>query len=391
MHYKKIFNVHLRDDTQAKDNFETTEGGSIYAVGSGGTITGRGAGIHGVNRFGGVIVLDDLLKPSEATSDTVRENVNDWYFNTLQSRLNNPNTPIIFIGQRLHEDDIASRLIKTGEYKVLVIPAIDAAGNALHPKLHDKNTLLKMKENSPYEFAAQYQQDPQPAGGGIFKPEWFVKLDNDPKIIATFITCDSAETDKEYNDATVFSFWGLYKIKVADIETDTYGLHWIDCLELRIEPKDLESSFLNFYSDCMKYKVKPSIAAIEKKSTGVTLLSVLKKYQGLQLIEIERNRSSGSKIERFLEAQPFVASRRISLLEDAKHTTICIEHCRKITANNSHRHDDIADTLYDAIHIGLITNVVANFIRRDTDDASFAKNFMSSVNKIDQMKKNAYK
>ena len=29
----------------------------------------------------------------------------------------------------------------------------------------------KIKEESPYVFASQYQQDPQPAGGGIFKKE----------------------------------------------------------------------------------------------------------------------------------------------------------------------------------------------------------------------------
>ena len=130
-HYRKIFGVELRDDTSAKDNFETKQGGSVYAAGAGGTITGRGAGIKSHDGFGGCIVIDDIHKPDEVSSDTIREGINDWYYNTLQSRINSPNTPVIFIGQRLHEDDLAAHLINSGEWKTLIIPAIDPAGNAL--------------------------------------------------------------------------------------------------------------------------------------------------------------------------------------------------------------------------------------------------------------------
>lgn len=389
--YNDIFNVRLKDDTSAKDNFETTASGSVYAAGAGGSITGRGAGIKNCNRFGGCIVIDDIHKPDEVTSDTIREGINEWYYNTLQSRINAPNTPIIFIGQRLHEDDLAATLIKSGEWKTLIIPAIDGAGNPLHPQMHDIKTLLKMKESSPYNFASQYQQDPQPAGGGIYKTEWFVKHEHAPDILATFITCDSAETSKDYNDATVFSFWGLYKVKVKDIETDIYALHWIDCEEIRVEPKDLENAFLNFYANCNKHKVKPKLAAIEKKSTGVTLISVLKKYPGMQLLEIERTKATGSKTARFLEAQPYVAQRLISLPVNGRHTTMCIEHCRKITANCSHKFDDICDTMYDAIKIALIDKTIVHRTESPPDDPVAARSFMSTSKRIDQLKKNAYK
>jgi predicted phage terminase large subunit-like protein len=389
--YQDLFGVTLKDDTSAKDNFETNKGGSVYAAGAGGSITGRGAGIKGCYRFGGCIVIDDIHKPDEVTSDTIREGINEWYYNTLQSRLNSPHTPIIFIGQRLHEDDLAATLIKSGHWKTLIIPAIDSAGNPLHPQMHDLKMLKQMQESSPYNFAAQYQQDPQPAGGGIYRPEWFVKHDVEPQILSTFITCDSAETDKNFNDATVFSFWGLYRVKIRDVETDQYALHWIDCEEIRVEPKDLQNSFLNFYANALKHKVKPSMAAIEKKSTGVTLLSVLKDYQGLQLIEIERNKASGSKIARFLEAQPYVASKQISLPTYGKHTPMCIEHCRKITANDSHRFDDICDTMYDAIKLALIDKVVINRTTTPDDDPNMAKNLMSTFRQVDRLKRNAYK
>jgi predicted phage terminase large subunit-like protein len=101
------------------------------------------------------------------------------------------------------------------------------------------------------------------------------------------------------------------------------------------------------------------IAAIEKKSTGTTLLSVIKDIQGIQVRDINRTRASGSKTQRFLECQPYTASKRISFTRGARHIDKCINHMTKITANDSHRHDDIADTLADAIKIALIDKLLS--------------------------------
>lgn len=378
--YKKLFCVELKGDASAKDNFETTDGGSVYAAGAGGTITGRGAGIQNCNRFGGAIIIDDIHKPSEVTSDTMRESVISWFTNTLQSRVNSPITPIIFIGQRLHEADLAACLLKgvdAHSWNLLSIKALDSVNNALLPAMHTTEMLLDMREKMPYEFAAQYQQDPQPAGGGIFKADWFVKVEEfeQLEILTTFITGDTAESVKDYADYTVFSFWGLHKIKLRGEETGLFGLHWIDCLQERIEPKDLESAFLNFWTNCMRYPVKPQIAAIEKKSTGSTLLSVLQKVQGLRLIEIDRNRRSGNKTNRFIKAQPYIASRQVSLPTHGKHTEMCIDHMRKITANESHRHDDIADTCADAIQLSLIDKVIYNTSENKEKEEFILKTF----------------
>jgi hypothetical protein len=360
--YKKIFKVELSPDSTAKGNFKTTAGGNIYAAGAGGTITGFGSGIHGGTDIGGALIIDDIHKPDQVTSDVIRANINEWWFNTCMSRVNNPNTPIVGIGQRLHEDDLFANFAKNNEWKSLIIPALDIHNNALHPGLHTTEKLLEMKEASPYNFAAQYQQNPIPAGGSVFKPEWFELMDEEPNILVTFITADTAETDKTYNDATVFSFWGLYKIVNFGRETDAYALHWIDCYETRIEPKDLHDEFMAFYQGCMMHKVAPSLAAIEKKSTGVTLLSVLKEMRGIRILEVERNANSLNKAARFYNIQGFVAKKCISLPRIGRHTVNCLEHCRKITGNNSHRFDDIADTLYDAIKIALIDKILINYI-----------------------------
>lgn len=392
--YKALFNVEIRRDSSAKDYFQTEQGGVVAAFGSKGAITGHDAGMPGLDRFSGCVLIDDIHKPDEIHSDTIRETVKRNYFETIERRLRAPNVPLILLGQRLHEDDLPAHILSGADgkpWKTVIIKALDDAGNARYPEVNPKKDLLIMQEKQPYVFASQFQQDPMPSGGALFKEDWFVLLDDEPKILGTFVTCDSAETDKEYNDATVFSFWGIYKIDFKGREIDgLYGLHWIDCLELRVEPKDLESEFLDFYAGCMRHKVKPKFAAIEKKSTGVTLLSVLKNVPGLKTLDIDRSGSKNNKTVRFLEMQSYVANKQISLPANGKHTKLVIDHMKKITANNTHRFDDIADTCYDAIKLGLIDKVdVENkFVASNNSDT--AKSIMSSYTHLDNLRKRAY-
>lgn len=389
--FNELFGVKLSKDEQAKDNFSMdTYKGSVYAAGAGGTLTGFGAGLKNVNRMAGAIIIDDILKPDEATSDTVREGINDWYHNTLVSRLNSPSTPIVYIGQRLHEDELVARLIQSGEWEQVILPAIDPAGNPLYPEMHSIAALRKMQAESEYVFSAQYMQNPIPAGGGLFKEHWFPVLDYMPKIIATFITADTAETVQSYNDASVFSFWGLYQLQIGErLIPDTYCLHWLDCWELRVEPKDLQDEFMSFWRSCMLFPQKPQFCAIEKKSTGVTLISSLKEIQGLRIIDIDRPRGA-NKTNRFLEIQPILAQKRVTLPVDAKHTVPCIKHMAKITANESHRWDDIADTCAQAVKMGLIDKIVINSAVTSTDYNVLGKSIFSPQQKIARLKQKSY-
>jgi phage terminase large subunit-like protein len=81
---------------------------------------------------------------------------------------------------------------------------------------------------------------------------------------------------------------------------------------------------------------------------------VLDEMQGIQIRDISRTKASGSKTERFLEMQPYFASKRVTFTRDRHHVELCKEHMKKITANNTHKHDDLADNAYDAIKIALI-------------------------------------
>ena len=81
----------------------TTEQGGRLSTSVGGVLTGRGADC---------IVIDDPLKPDDALSETQRKAVNDWYDNTLLSRLNDKNNGrIVIIMQRVHQNDLVGHVL----------------------------------------------------------------------------------------------------------------------------------------------------------------------------------------------------------------------------------------------------------------------------------------
>ncbi len=99
--YEALFDTRISGERDAASEFETNEGGFRLSTSVGGVLTGRGADI---------IIIDDPLKADDALSETRRRSVNEWYDNTLRSRLNSQeNGAIIIVMQRLHADDLNRR------------------------------------------------------------------------------------------------------------------------------------------------------------------------------------------------------------------------------------------------------------------------------------------
>lgn len=209
--YREIFpEVLLRHDSNAKGDWRTTAGGVVYAQGAGGTITGFGAGKMRP-KFGGAIIIDDPHKADEARSDTMRKNVIEWFGNTLESRKNSPDTPIILIMQRLHESDLAGYLLAGGngeKWEHVVIPAISEDGKALWPAKHEIDQLRVMEQANPYVFAGQYLQRPAPLAGGEFKPAKIEVIDAMPAGTRLVRGWDLAGT-KDGGDWTAGGLLGL--------------------------------------------------------------------------------------------------------------------------------------------------------------------------------------
>jgi predicted phage terminase large subunit-like protein len=223
--------VNLRTDSQAKDEWRTDVGGCVYAVGAGGTITGYGAGKQREG-FGGAIVIDDPHKADEARSEVVRQNVIDWYQTTLESRCNSPQTPIILIMQRLHENDLAGWLLAGGtkeKWELLCLETLRDEGtdheSALWPEKHSLDDLHRLKLSKPYTFSGQYQQSPCQPEGNIFKPD---KIDIIPAVPAgtTFVRAWDLGASEDGGDYTVGFKLGQMtdgRWLIADLSRGQYG------------------------------------------------------------------------------------------------------------------------------------------------------------------------
>jgi predicted phage terminase large subunit-like protein len=202
--------VKIKDDSHAKDEFRTSDGGIIYATGSDGTITGYGAGKMR-DGFGGAIVIDDPHKAGEATSDLQRQNVIDWFQMTMESRKNRPDTPIILIMQRLHEDDLTGWLLAGGngeDWEHLKIPARNEAGESFWPSQFPEETLTRQEEASRYVFAGQYMQNPVPRGGAMFQREWFEVIPAAPANCTWIRGWDFAASEGTNSDWTAGCLMG---------------------------------------------------------------------------------------------------------------------------------------------------------------------------------------
>lgn len=182
--YRELFpKTVISPKRSAAHDFETTRGGGRLSTSVGGTLTGRG---------GDIIIIDDVIKPEDAFSETVREAVNEWFRRTLVSRLNDKSSgAIICVMQRLHQYDLCGMLLEGGGWDHLSLPATAEedeqvsltrgrihhrrTGDILHPERESREVLEKQRADMgsiPYE--AQYQQAPVPALGNVFKAAWLM-------------------------------------------------------------------------------------------------------------------------------------------------------------------------------------------------------------------------
>ena len=272
---QRLFKTRLSEEKQAVNDFETMAKGFRIATSIGGVLTGRGAD---------VVIIDDPLKPDEAISDVRRRAANEWYDNTLFSRLNNKQTGcIIILMQRLHEDDLVGHVLGQESWEVIEFPAIAVvdevhviktayssythlrkAGEALHPERESLETLERIRQTlGEYNFTGQYQQCPAPLGGGMIKRAWFPTYephqlpDNFDQIVQSW---DTANKATELSNFSVCTTWGLKGNKI-------YLLH---VLRKRLDYPELKRAVRE---QAQLHKAK--VILIEDKASGTPLIQEL--------------------------------------------------------------------------------------------------------------------
>jgi predicted phage terminase large subunit-like protein len=225
-HGRSLFGIELATDSSAANRFAVKgRRGGLIAVGVGGSMTGRG---------GHLILLDDVVKSDvEALSEPVQRRHWNWWRSTVRTRLA-PGGAIVAIGTRWSEDDLLGRLVASGHFDVLNLPALAEVddplgrepGQALWGEMYDQAYLETTKaELGEYWWSALYQGSPQPAEGLLFRRDTFRYYDQvggqyrlDERLIPIdecrrFITVDTAISQRHTADYTVAAVWAITKDK----------------------------------------------------------------------------------------------------------------------------------------------------------------------------------
>ena len=270
----------------------TTSRGFRLTTSVGGTLTGRG---------GNLIIIDDPLKPIEAMSETARAGVNQWYDNTLYSRLDNKTDDcIVIVMQRLHIDDLVGHVLEQEDWIHLKLPATAEAnekvqvgpnkhycrhaGELLHPEREPQEALDGIKTTlGSYNFSAQYQQEPTPPGGTLIKWDWFGRYCETPQrqrgdqIVQSW---DTASKTADSNDYSVCTTW-LVRGK---------NYYLIDVLRKRLEYPDLKRRII---AQAERYETDTVL--IEDAGSGTHLIQELRREGNLRPIAIK---PKGDKLTR---------------------------------------------------------------------------------------------
>ena len=180
--------------SRAAHRFGTSAGGSYFASGTGGPITGHRADL---------VVIDDPVKgQAEADSRPMRDGLWDWYRSDLLTRLK-PGGRVVLAMTRWHPDDLGGRLLAGPDaWRVVRLPAIAEAGDAmgrapgeaLWPEWEDAAALARKRlAMGDRAWSALFQQSPRLPGGRLFQVGRIVVAD---RVLGTAVRAwDLAATE----------------------------------------------------------------------------------------------------------------------------------------------------------------------------------------------------
>ncbi len=141
-----------------------------------------------------------------------------------------------------------------------------AVGDVLHPEREPLEALQVLRQSlGEYHYAAQYQQNPAPRGGGMVKEEWFKRY-RENELPAAFDciiqSWDTAVKPSELSDYSVCTTWGVKGDRI-------YLLHlW----RKQVDYPNLKRAVRQQYET-----YKPSAILIEDSASGSQLIQEFRK------------------------------------------------------------------------------------------------------------------
>lgn len=343
--FQKFWKMKLKKDAQGKQKWFNESGGGVYATASGGAITGFGAGVANSKIFSGAIIIDDPLKPDDANSEVKRSSVNERYNSTIRSRVNDRDTPIIVIMQRLHEEDLSGFLLNGGsgeEWEHLCFPALDENNNPLWEEKHSFAELEQIRQANRYNFSGQYMQTPSPADGGEWRKDWFKIVDKSEVPIKSLnweLIIDGAYTKDTKNDPSGFQIgakWNNDYVIWSSIDK------YLEMPELlKFLPNHIISS-----------GVDVKLSLVEPKASGKTIVQIIRQQTNINITEIKSTFVNSSKIENARACSHFIEGGRVILVRGAWN-----EHfLHQVAIFPNGKHDEHIDLTCYGVERNLIGN-----------------------------------
>jgi predicted phage terminase large subunit-like protein len=266
----------------------TSAGGGCWAVGIGGSVTGRTANL---------IIADDTVKGrEEADSARTMEKLWQFYQGSLYTRLDPGNSAIVVVATRWSENDLTGRILELEanspeevreNWAIIDLPAISEdpgsrpplpascevipdwrqePGIALCPQRYDIKDLERIRQVvGPREWASLYQQRPAPSSGNMFNPDWwcyYESVDKLPVMERKMLSVDCTFTDGKNSDYVVGTVIG-----------QSGGVYYV--LDMARERLDITGTIAMMLRMQNKHSVDGII--IELAANGHAIYQILKK------------------------------------------------------------------------------------------------------------------
>lgn len=180
----------------------------------------------------------------------------------------------------------------------------------------------------------------RPAGGNVFRREWFRKLVPEQIIRQTpyryklgswdtAFKVDNKDGDATDPDYSVYTLWGV---------TDS-GFYLLDHFRARMEYPDLLSTAINLY-----VRDRPNALLIEDKASGQSLIQSLRSCG--QPVPIVPIKPIGTKIDRAYQAVPYFSAGMVHFPEGAPWLH---DYTEELVSFPDAAHDDSVDSTSQAI------------------------------------------
>ena len=349
--YRSIFSdTVLQSDSKAAGRWNTSKGGDYFAIGVGGTVTGKGADL---------LIIDDPHSEQEAraaeSNPEIYDGVYEWYTSGPRQRLQ-PGGSIVIVMTRWSKRDLTAQVLKAAaqrdgeEWEVIEFPVIMPSGNPVWPEFWPLAELEILRNELPYsKWMAQYMQDPTSEASAIVKREWWQvwEKDDPPECEFVLMSWDTAFEKHNRADYSACTTWGVFyraddgsDPEVTASEKGKMQAHIIllNAFRDRMEFPELKRVAIAQYKEW-----SPDGVIIEKKASGAPLIYEMR-AMGIPVQEFTPTKGN-DKISRLNAVSDIFASGRVW----APETRWAEEVIEEVASFPAGEHDDYVDSVSMAL------------------------------------------